>query len=88
MPLPKQLSLSKAEATNRAKSAFLANISHEIRVPMNGVREMTELLVRTDLTRCQRTLTDAILQSGNVLMIIISGVLDLSKINAGQLTLD
>ncbi|GAA4122447.1 response regulator [Aminobacter aganoensis] len=81
-------SLSKAEAADRAKSEFLANMSHEIRTPMNGVLGMAELLARTDLTPRQRTFTDVIVKSGNALLTIINDVLDFSKINAGQLTLD
>ncbi|AWC21862.1 Signal transduction histidine-protein kinase BarA [Aminobacter sp. MSH1] len=81
-------SLSKAEAADRAKSEFLANMSHEIRTPMNGVLGMAELLARTDLTPRQKTFTDVIVKSGNALLTIINDVLDFSKINAGQLTLD
>ena len=81
-------SLSKAEAANRAKSEFLANMSHEIRTPMNGVLGMAELLARTDLTPRQKTFTEVIVKSGNALLTIINDVLDFSKINAGQLTLD
>ncbi|PWK76379.1 response regulator [Aminobacter sp. AP02] len=81
-------SLSKAEAADRAKSEFLANMSHEIRTPMNGVLGMAELLARTDLTPRQTTFTDVIVKSGNALLTIINDVLDFSKINAGQLTLD
>ncbi|MGF7006379.1 response regulator [Aminobacter sp. BE322] len=81
-------SLAKAEAADRAKSEFLANMSHEIRTPMNGVLGMAELLARTELTPRQRTFTDVIVKSGNALLTIINDVLDFSKINAGQLTLD
>ncbi|GAA2858935.1 signal transduction histidine kinase/DNA-binding response OmpR family regulator [Aminobacter niigataensis] len=81
-------SLSKAEAADRAKSEFLANMSHEIRTPMNGVLGMAELLARTELTPRQKTFTDVIVKSGNALLTIINDVLDFSKINAGQLTLD
>lgn len=81
-------SLTKAEAADRAKSEFLANMSHEIRTPMNGVLGMAELLARTDLTPRQKTFTDVIVKSGNALLTIINDVLDFSKINAGQLTLD
>ncbi|MBT1157723.1 response regulator [Aminobacter anthyllidis] len=81
-------SLQKAEAADRAKSEFLANMSHEIRTPMNGVLGMAELLARTDLTPRQKTFTEVIVKSGNALLTIINDVLDFSKINAGQLTLD
>ncbi len=81
-------SLFKAEAADRAKSEFLANMSHEIRTPMNGVLGMAELLAKTELTPRQKTFTDVIVKSGNALLTIINDVLDFSKINAGQLTLD
>jgi signal transduction histidine kinase/CheY-like chemotaxis protein len=80
--------LFKAEAADRAKSEFLANMSHEIRTPMNGVLGMAELLAKTELTARQKTFTDVIVKSGNALLTIINDVLDFSKINAGQLTLD
>lgn len=81
-------SLFQAEAADRAKSEFLANMSHEIRTPMNGVLGMAELLAKTELTARQKTFTDIIVKSGNALLTIINDVLDFSKINAGQLTLD
>jgi signal transduction histidine kinase/DNA-binding response OmpR family regulator len=81
-------SLFKAEAADRAKSEFLANMSHEIRTPMNGVLGMAELLAKTELTPRQKTFTDVIVKSGNALLTIINDILEFSKINAGQLTLD
>jgi len=79
---------SGPKPADRAKSEFLANMSHEIRTPMNGVLGMAELLAKTDLTPRQKTFTDVIVKSGNALLTIINGILDFSKINAGQLTLD
>jgi PAS domain S-box-containing protein len=78
----------RANAADRAKSEFLANMSHEIRTPMNGVMGMAELLARTDLDSRQRTFTDIIVKSGAALLTIINDVLDFSKIDAGQMTLD
>lgn len=83
-----QALLLKAEAADRAKSEFLANMSHEIRTPMNGVLGMAELLNKTELNSRQKTFTEVIVKSGNALLTIINDVLDFSKINAGQLTLD
>ena len=82
------LAKEAAEAANRSKSEFLANMSHEIRTPMNSVLGMTELLSHTDLTATQREYLDAIGQSADSLMDILNDVLDLSKIEAGKLSLE
>jgi signal transduction histidine kinase/ActR/RegA family two-component response regulator len=79
---------AQAEAANLAKSAFLANMSHEIRTPMNGVLGMARLLRRGGVTAKQAEQLDKIEASGRHLLEIINDILDLSKIEAGKLSLD
>jgi len=77
----------KAEAANEAKSRFLANMSHEIRTPLNGVMGMAQLLSRTPLSEQQSAHLAVLNQSGRALREVIDDVLDISRIEAGELSL-
>lgn len=77
-----------AENAARAKSEFLANMSHEIRTPMNGVLGFAELLLQGELDLAQQRYAEMIVQSGRSMMMLLNDVLDLSKIESGQFTID
>lgn len=77
-----------AEAANQAKSDFLANMSHEIRTPLNGVIGIVDALSRTTLSPEQAEMVGLIRSSGVTLERLVSDILDVSKIEAGQLDLE
>ena len=77
-----------AEAANRAKSSFLANMSHEIRTPMNAVLGMAHLMRRDGVSTQQAERLDKIDHATQHLLAIINDILDISKIEAGKLTLE
>ena len=79
--------LDRADAANRAKSAFLANMRHELRTPLNVILGMSQLLVESPDAPEYRALPHDIRRAGQSLLALIDDVLDLSQIEAGRITL-
>jgi len=79
---------STAEAASRAKGEFLANMSHEIRTPMNGILGLVELTLGSTLNDTQRRYLELVKSSASSLLTIINDILDVSRIEAGRLTLE
>jgi PAS domain S-box-containing protein len=78
----------QAEASARAKELFLANMSHEIRTPMNAILGMSQLLAKTTLAPRQSNYLHAIATSAQNLLVIINDILDISKLDAGKMTIE
>ena len=82
-----KVATAKAQESDRLKSAFLANMSHEIRTPMNGILGFAELLQKPDLNNDQQqSYVNIILKSGDRMLNIINDIIDISKIESGQMS--
>lgn len=79
---------SAAETANIAKTQFLANMSHEIRTPLNGVVSMADLLSRSPLEAGDREMVEIIRSSGDTLTTLLSDILDMARIEAGEVALE
>jgi two-component system sensor histidine kinase RpfC len=78
----------RADEANEAKGRFLANVSHEMRTPLNGVIAMADVLRETDLNETQREIVNTLGTSANLLLAQIEDVLDLAKIEAGRVQIE
>lgn len=78
----------RADAANKAKSAFLGVISHELRTPMNGVLGAAQLLTATRLDKTQSGYVSIVRNSGDALLTLLNDILDMTKIEAGKMEFD
>ena len=78
----------EALAANRAKSTFLSVMSHEIRTPLNGVLGMVHVLLKDAPTEQQRSRLEIVRESGDALLAILNDLLDISRIEAGKMSLE
>ncbi len=83
-----QIARLKAEESDKSKSEFLANMSHEIRTPMNAIMGYVDLILKDNLDTDHREYLETVRESGQMLLALINDVLDLSKIEAGQLVVE
>ncbi|MGG5808400.1 ATP-binding protein [Falsiroseomonas sp. CW058] len=82
-----RIAKERAEVAMRAKSEFLANISHEVRTPLNGILGMAQMLADSKLSEADREAVGVIVDSGRLLLAVINDILDLSRLEAGRLEL-
>lgn len=78
----------RAEHAAQAKSEFLAMMSHEIRTPMNGVIGMAQALMKTPMKEDQRKMLSVMIESSDMLLLLLNDILDMSKIEAGKIELE
>ena len=83
-----KVALAQAEQANTSKSAFLANMSHEIRTPLNGIVAVADVLARAGLEPKHRELVELICTSSETLERLLSDILDLARIEAGQISIE
>lgn len=82
-----QMTAAKARAATHAKSAFLANMSHEIRTPLNSIIGITDTLAETSLDNQQASFVEILQRANHQLMTIINDILDLTKVESGEIQL-
>ena len=78
----------RADEANNAKGRFLANVSHEMRTPLNGVIAMADVLRETTLTESQKEIVETLGASAHLLLVQIEDVLDMAKIEAGRVQIE
>ncbi len=83
-----EAAVARAEAASDAKTAFLANMSHELRTPINGILGFSRLTLNSKLNADERAWVSTIHSSGETLLCIVNDILDVSKLEAGALTID
>ncbi|MFW5937121.1 MAG: response regulator [Desulfosalsimonas sp.] len=83
-----RIQAKNAEEANQAKSQFLANVSHEVRTPLNAVLGFTDMLIDTSLSETQLDFAKTIRNSSEALLSLINDILDFSKIESGELDLE
>ncbi|NVO11673.1 MAG: response regulator [Bacteroidales bacterium] len=84
-----EIAKNKAQESDRLKSAFLANMSHEIRTPMNAIIGFSTLLKDQDINETEKEeIINSIINNGNTLLQLIDDIIDLAKIEAGQMTVN
>ncbi|BAL83762.1 putative two-component system hybrid sensor and regulator [Selenomonas ruminantium subsp. lactilytica TAM6421] len=83
-----QQALERAESANRAKTAFLSNVSHDMRTPLNGILGIAELASKTDDIEKMREYLQKIITAGSLLKDLINDTLELSRIGSGKKQLD